>query len=151
MFWTHVFQSRTLVLYFHYIGSLFGPFRDDASHFAAQWKCCWIDPAPFLFPFGAIQSDDKDCLLRLHINFQIKSVASYWIEVVNMKFMEKYIKSRSIVKKWGLKNIKTKKYSCWLTKIKMSGKSSPELQWTGDDPEIQLKNYTDCLLKRLLH
>ena len=33
----------------------------------------------------------------------------------------------------------------------MSGKSYPEFQWTGDDSEIQLKNYTDCLLKRLLH
>ena len=41
----------------HYIGSLFGPFRNDPSHFAVQWKlkCCWIDPTRFLFPFGAIR------------------------------------------------------------------------------------------------
>ena len=122
MFWTHAFQSRTLVLYFRYIGSLFGPFRNDASHFAAQWKCCWIDPAPFVFPFGAIQSDDKDCLYVIHINFPIKSVASYWIEVVNMKFMEKYIKSRSIVKKWGLKNIKTKNILADWRKLKCQEK-----------------------------
>ena len=32
----------------------------------------------------------------------------------------------------------------------MSGKKSPEFQWTDDDPEIQLNNCTDCLLKRLL-
>ena len=45
-----------LILCFHYIGSLFGPFRNDPSYFAVQWKqkCCWIDPARFLFPFGAI-------------------------------------------------------------------------------------------------
>ena len=35
----------------------FGPFRNDSSRFAAQWKqkCCWIDPTRFLFPFGAIR------------------------------------------------------------------------------------------------
>ena len=34
-----------------------GPFRNDLSRFAAQWKqkCCWVDPAPLLFPFGAIR------------------------------------------------------------------------------------------------
>lgn len=38
-----------------------GPFRSDSSHLAAQWKrkCCWINPEPFLFPFGAI-----DCPFR---------------------------------------------------------------------------------------
>ena len=44
----------------------------------------------------------------IHINFPIKTVDSSWIKLVNMKFMEKYIKLRSIVKKCGLKNIKTK-------------------------------------------
>ena len=39
----------------------------------------------------------------------------------------------------------------WLTKNKMPGKSSPEFQWTADDAVIQLNNYDDCLLKRLLH
>ena len=34
----------------------------------------------------------------IHINFPIKSVDSCLIEAVNMKFMEKYIKLRSIVK-----------------------------------------------------
>ena len=33
----------------------------------------------------------------------------------------------------------------------MSGKSSPESQWTDDDPGIQLNNYADCLLKKLIH
>ena len=33
----------------------------------------------------------------------------------------------------------------------MTEKSSLEFQWTDDDPEIQLNNYTDCLLKRLMH
>ena len=33
----------------------------------------------------------------------------------------------------------------------MSGKSSPEFKWTDNDPVIQLNNYADCLLKRLLH
>ena len=47
----------SLILRFHYIGSLFGPFRNDPSHFAVQWKqkCCWIDPERSLFPLGAIQ------------------------------------------------------------------------------------------------
>ena len=67
-----------LILYFHYIGLLFGPFRNDPSHFAVQWKqkCCWIDPTRFLFSFGGIGKDDKDCLLRQHINFAIKSIDS---------------------------------------------------------------------------
>ena len=41
----------------NYIGSLFGPFRNDPSRFAVQWnqKCCLIDPTRFLFPFGAIR------------------------------------------------------------------------------------------------
>ena len=52
---------------------------------------------------------------------------------VNMKFIQTYIELRSIVKKCGLK--KNKKYFCWLRKIKISGKSSPEFQWT--DNEIQ--------------
>ena len=45
-----------LILCFHYIGSLFGPFCNDPSHFAVQWKqkCCWIVRARFLFLFGAI-------------------------------------------------------------------------------------------------
>ena len=30
----------------------------------------------------------------------------------------------------------------------MSGKSSPEFQWTDDDPGIQLNNHADCLLKK---
>ena len=44
----------------------FGPFRNDPSRFAVHWKqkCCWIDRTRFLFPFGAMRSDDKDCLLR---------------------------------------------------------------------------------------
>ena len=33
----------------------------------------------------------------------------------------------------------------------MTEKSSLEFHWTDDDPEIQLNNYTDCLLKRLMH
>ena len=33
----------------------------------------------------------------------------------------------------------------------MSGKSSPEFQWTDDDTVIHLNNYTEFLLKRLLH
>ena len=47
----------------HYIGSLF---RNDPSHFAAQLKRkrCWIHPSRFLFPFGTIRQDYKDCLLR---------------------------------------------------------------------------------------
>ena len=53
-----------------------------------------------------------------------------------MKVREKCIELRSVVKKWGLKKNQTKKYSCWLRKIKMSGKSYPEFQWT--DNEIQL-------------
>ena len=36
-------------------------------------------------------------------------------------------------------------------KNKMSGKSSPEFQWTDNDPVIQLNNYANCLLKRFLH
>ena len=65
-----------------------------------------------------------------------------------MKFVGKYIKLRSIVKQWDLKNIKTKNI---LAKNKMLGKGSAEFQWTGDDPGIQPNNYTDCLLKRLMH
>ena len=54
------------MLCFHYIGLLFGPFHNDPSHFAVQWKqkCHWIDPTCFLFPFGEIQQGNKDCLLR---------------------------------------------------------------------------------------
>ena len=33
----------------------------------------------------------------------------------------------------------------------MSGKGSAEFQWTDDDPGIQLNNYSDCLLQRLMH
>ena len=33
----------------------------------------------------------------------------------------------------------------------MTEKSSLEFQWTDDDPGIQLNNYADCLLKRLMH
>ena len=33
----------------------------------------------------------------IHINFPIKSVDSCWIEVINMKFMKKYIKLRSFL------------------------------------------------------
>ena len=59
-------RAQYFILCFHYIGLRFGLFRNDPSHFAVQWKqkCCWIDPARFLFPFGVIQKDDKDCLLR---------------------------------------------------------------------------------------
>ena len=56
-----------------------------------------------------------------------------------MKFIEKYIELQSIVKKRGLKKTKTKKYSCWLRKIKMSGKSSPEFQWTDDQTQLLLE------------
>ena len=62
-----------------------------------------------------------------------------------MKFMEKYIKLKNLVKHWGLKNIKTKNNLAGWQKI------SAEFQWTDDDPGIQLNNYTDCLLKRLMH
>ena len=63
-----------------------------------------------------------------------------------MNFFEKYIKLRSITKmwgqKWGLKKITTKNnFTDWLTKIKMSGKISPEFQWTDDDLVIELNNY----------
>ena len=55
----HDFEDNLIffILCFHYIGSLFGPFRNNPSHFAVQWKrkCCWIDSARFLFPFGAIR------------------------------------------------------------------------------------------------
>ena len=54
----------------------------------------------------------------IHTNFPIKPVDSCWKEVVNMKFMEKYIKLRSIVKKWGLKNIKTKNILADRRKVK---------------------------------
>ena len=44
--------------------------------------------------------------------------------------------------KWGLKKITTKNnFTDWLTKIKISGKISPEFQWTDDVPVIQLNNY----------
>ena len=58
----------------------------------------------------------------IHVNFPIKSVDSCWIEVVNIKFMEKYIKLRSIVKQWGLKNIKTKNFLADGRKIKWQRK-----------------------------
>ena len=34
-----------------------GPLRSDSSHLAAHWKrkCCWINPARFLFLSGAIR------------------------------------------------------------------------------------------------
>ena len=49
--------AKETILCFHYIGSFFGPLRNNLSHFAVQrkQKCCWIDPARSLFPFGAIQ------------------------------------------------------------------------------------------------
>ena len=67
------------ILCFPYIGSLFGSFRNDPSRFAVQWKrkCCWIDLTRFLFSFGAIRYDNKDCLHVIHINFSIKSIDSY--------------------------------------------------------------------------
>ena len=54
---TSLDSGTRLILCFHYIGSLFSPFRNDPSHFAVQWKqkCCWIDPACFLLPFGVIR------------------------------------------------------------------------------------------------
>ena len=61
MFYTNPFLSPLFpikfILCFHYIWSPFGPFRNDLSHFAVQWKqkCFWIDPIRFLFPFGAIR------------------------------------------------------------------------------------------------
>ena len=69
------------ILCFHYIGSLFGPLRNDPSHSAVLWKqkCCWIDPTRFLFSFGAIRWDNKDCLHVIHINFPIKSIDSCWM------------------------------------------------------------------------
>ena len=55
-----------------------------------------------------------------------------------MKLLEKYIKLRRIVKKLGLTKIKTKNILAdW--KIKMSGKSSPEFQWTDDDTRLLLE------------
>ena len=50
-----------------------------------------------------------------------------------MKLLEKYIKLRSIVKKLGLKKIKTKNILADCRKLKMSGKSSLEFQWTDND------------------
>ena len=41
-------------------------------------------------------------------------------------------------KVWLEKNL-NKKYSCWLRKIKMSGKSSPEFQWTNDEIQLLLE------------
>ena len=58
----------------------------------------------------------------IHINFPIKSVDSCWIEVVNMKFMEKYITLTSIVKTWDLKNIKTKNILAAWRKVKCQEK-----------------------------
>ena len=102
---------KTFILCFHYIASLFGPFRNDPSYFAAQWKrkCGWIDPSRFLFPFGTIRYY-KDCLLRIHINFVIKSIDSCRkLRRGQHKTSRKiYIKLRSIVKNLALKKIKTK-------------------------------------------
>ena len=58
----------------------------------------------------------------IHINFPIKSVDSRWIEVANMKMMEKYITLRSIVKIWGFKNIKTKDILADWRKVKCQEK-----------------------------
>ena len=58
----------------------------------------------------------------IHINFPIKSVDSCWIEVVNMKFMEKYITLTSTVKTWDLKNIKTKNILAAWRKVKCQEK-----------------------------
>ena len=33
----------------------------------------------FLFPFGAMQQDNKDCLLCHNINFPIKTIDSHWM------------------------------------------------------------------------
>ena len=52
-----------------------------------------------------------------------------------MKLLEKYIKLRSIVKKLGL----NKKYSCWRSKFEMSGKVSPEFQWTDNDIQLLME------------
>ena len=49
---------------------------------------------------------DKDCLL--HHTYQLSHQRCE--DLVNMRLLEKYIKLRSIVKKVGLKKIKTKKF-----------------------------------------
>ena len=54
-----------------------------------------------------------------------------------MKLLKKYVKIRSKVKKLGLK--KNFKYFCWLSEIKMSGKSSPEFQWTDNDIQLLME------------
>ena len=43
------------------------------------------------------------------------------------------------VKLKSLEKNENKKYSSWLSKIKMSGKSSAEFQWTDDDIQLPLE------------
>ena len=76
----------------------------------------------------------------IHINFPIKSIDSCWLlkrgqhEIYRkIYWITKYSK-----KVWLEKNL-NKKYSCWLRKIKMSGKSSPEFQWTDDEIQLLLE------------
>ena len=64
-----------------------------------------------------------------------------------MTFFEKYIKLRSIIKKWDLEKIKTKNIFADWRKLKCQ----EEFQWADNDPVIQLNNSAECLLNRLLH
>ena len=68
----------------------------------------------------------------LDINFPIKSPDSCCKEVVSMKCLEKYIKLRCIVKKWGLKNSKTQNILAEWRKLKF--------------PEKVLQNFSGLIL-----
>ena len=107
-------KKGRIILCFHYIESLFGSFRNDPLYFAVQQKqkCCQIDPDVTCFH---LEQQDK----------KIKIVCRFMLKVKtwpNMKLIEKYIKLRRIVKKLGLKKIKTKNILADCRKLKYQEK-----------------------------
>ena len=140
-----------LILCFHYIGLLFGPFRNDPSYFAVKrkLKCCWIDPAISCLHLEWYDKMTKIVYYVIHINFSINLIDSCcMLRRGHNEICRKITKSSKNVR---LEKNWSKKYSWWLTKIKMSRKSPPEFQCTDDYQVIQISNYSDCLLKRLFY
>ena len=56
-----------------------------------------------------------------------------------MKLLKKYIKLRRIVKKLGLKKIKTKNILANCRKLQCQEKSSPEFQWIDNDIQLLME------------